>query len=413
MQPVIVSVPMGNGMSRGEVIPMPTNVDVNSTRQIPEADDVGLSPEQQADLERRIAKAKSLLVLDHPFFGMAVSKRDLIYDYNVPTASMDGRGQMRLNPTWCFEKTVSELIFLLAHEAMHYMLCHALRCGARDPDAWNVAADLVINDTLIHAGVGTFIKGGLTFDGARNHSTEELYNDPRWVQYGGIGNDIDTREHLSESEAKEIEGQAKVELIQASKAAKAMGKLPANLERMIDEIVHVKTPWYDILERYMSGKVRDGWSWRRPNRRFVHQGIYLPATDYLPKIGDVVVGVDTSGSIGQSELDAFNAHVGRIIDTCNPSTVTVIYCDASVNHVDVFTPEDFPVRLSPHGGGGTSFIPVFDYIDEHQLDPEVVVYLTDGYGDQYDFTSKHETVWLTTGTSEFSWGTVIEFDVNA
>ena len=160
---------------------------------------------------------------------MAVSKRDLIYDYNVPTASMDGRGQMRLNPTWCFEKTVSELIFLLAHEAMHYMLCHALRCGARDPDAWNVAADLVINDTLINAGVGTFIKGGLTFDGARDHSTEELYNDPPegsggGDDGGGIGNDIDTREHLSESEAKEIEGQAKVELIQASKAAKAMGK---------------------------------------------------------------------------------------------------------------------------------------------------------------------------------------------
>jgi len=416
MQPVIVSVPTGNGRSRGEVIPMPTNVDVNSTRQISEADDVRLSPEQQADLERRIAKAKSLLVLDHPFFGMAVSKRDLIYDYNVPTASMDGRGQMRLNPTWCFPKTVGELIFLLAHEAMHYMLCHAVRIGNRDPEAWNIAADLVINDTLIDAGVGTFIKGGVTFDGARNHSTEELYNDPPeggGGGGGGIGNDIDTRKHLSESEAKEIEGQAKVELIQSSKAAKAMGKLPANLERMIDEIVHVKTPWYDILERYMTNKIRDGWSWRRPNRRFVHQGIYLPATDYLPKMGDVVVGVDTSGSIGQTELDAFNAHVGRIIDTCNPASVTVIYCDADVNHVDFFRPEDFPVRLSPHGGGGTSFIPVFDYIDEHGLDPEVVVYLTDGYGDQHDFTSKHETVWLTTGTPNFSWGTVIEFDVNA
>ena len=88
MQPAIVSVPMGNGMSRGEVIPVDT-VDV---------DYEVLSSEQQAELERRIAKAKSLLVLDHPFFGMAVSQRELIYDYNTPTASMDGRGQMRLNP---------------------------------------------------------------------------------------------------------------------------------------------------------------------------------------------------------------------------------------------------------------------------------------------------------------------------
>ena len=93
--------------------------------------------------------------------------------------------------------------------------------------------------------------------------------------------------------------------------------------------------------------------------------------------------------------------------------MTVIYCDAEVNHVDVFTPEDFPVRLSPHGGGGTYFHPVFDYIDEHGLDPEVVVYLTDGDGDQNDFTSKHETVWLTTYNTDFDWGTVVEFDVDA
>ena len=381
---------------------------------------VKLSPEQQADLERRIAKAKSLLVLDHPFFGMAVSKRVLIYDYNVPTASMDGRGQMRLNPTFCFEKTVGELIFLLAHEAMHYMLCHALRSGNRDPDAWNVAADLVINDTLIDAGVGTFIQGGLTFDGARNHSAEELYNDPPegcdvgdGDGGGGIGNDIDTREHLSESEATEIEGQAKVELIQNSKAAKAIGKLSANLERMIDEIVHVKTPWYDILERSMTNKIRSGKSWKRQKRKFISKNIYLKGKNDIPKMGDVVVGVDTSISIQQPELNAFNAHVDRIIDTCNPESVTVIYCDDSVNHVDVFTPEDFPVRLSPHGGGGTSFVPVFDYIDEHGLDPEVVVYLTDGYGDQHNFTSKHETVWLTTGSPNFTWGKVVEFDVNA
>ena len=376
---------------------------------------VKLSPEQQADLERRIAKAKSLLVLDHPFFGMAVSKRELIYDYNVPTASMDGRGQMRLNPTWCFPKTVGELIFLLAHEAMHYMLCHAVRIGNRDPEAWNIAADRVINDTLINAGVGTFIQGGVTFDGARNHSTEELYSDPPeggGGGAGGIGNDIDTREHLSESEAKEIEGQAKVELIQSSKAAKAMGKLPANLERMIDEIVHVKTPWYDILERYMTNKIRSGKSWKRQNRKFISKNIYLKGKNDLPRMGPVVIAADTSGSCWEA-FPVFNAHISRIMETCKPESVTVIYCDADVNHVDVFTPEDFPVQLTQRGGGGTSFIPVFDYIDEHALDPEVVVYLTDGYGDQHDFTSKHETVWLTTGTSNFPWGTVIEFDVNA
>ena len=72
-----------------------------------------------------------------------------------------------------------------------------------------------------------------------------------------------------------------------------------------------------------------------------------------------------------------------------------------------------PIKLTPHGGGGTAFEPVFDYIDEHDLDPEVVVYLTDGYGDQSNFTSKHDTIWLTTESTEFDWGTVVEFDVDA
>ena len=56
---------------------------------------------------------------------------------------------------------------------------------------------------------------------------------------------------------------------------------------------------------------------------------------------------------------------------------------------------------------------MFDYIDEHDLDPEVVVYLTDGYGDQSNFTSKHDTIWLTTECANFDWGTVVEFDVDA
>ena len=372
----------------------------------------------------KVVKAKARLVLDHPFFGMAVSKRDLIYDYNTPTASMDAIGQMRLNPHFLVPLTVKNTIFLLAHEAMHYMLCHSTRRGARDPKQWNIAADWVINDTLKEAKVGDFIEGGCYFDGARDHATEELYADPPpegndgGDGEGGIGLDVGdptdaNGNPLDESKIKELEAQAKIETIQASKIAKQKGKLPASLERMIDELVNVKTPWYDILERYMTGKIKDGWSWKRPNRRFVGRGIYLPGVDYTPRMGPVVIGVDTSGSIGQNELNVFGGHVNRIIEQCNPESVTVIYCDAEVNHADTYEPEDLPIKLTPHGGGGTAFEPVFDYIDEHDLDPEVVVYLTDGYGDQSNFTSKHDTIWLTTECTNFDWGTVVEFDVDA
>ena len=68
--------------------------------------------------------------------------------------------------------TVRQLMFLLAHEAMHYMLSHGLRRGHRDAKAWNIAADKVINDTLIDAKVGDFIDGGITLDGARDMAAE-------------------------------------------------------------------------------------------------------------------------------------------------------------------------------------------------------------------------------------------------
>mgnify|MGYP000344732318 FL=1 len=370
------------------------------------------------ELQRKVGKAKSLLILDHPFFGTACTKRPIIYTDTVPTAAMSATGQMYMNVDFCAPLTVQQLMFLLAHEAMHYMLAHGLRRGHRDPQAWNVAADKVINDTLIDAGVGDFIDGGVTLDGAREMAAESLYDendDGAGQGPGGLGNDIGDPtdadgQPLDDATIHQLEAEAKIDAIQSAKAAKAVGKLPASIERMVDELVNVSTPWYDILERFMAGKIKDGYSWNRPNRRFIARNIYIPGTDYVPKMGPVVIGVDTSGSIGPDEIAMFNGHINRIIDTCNPEVVHVVYCDYDVAGVDEYTPEDFPVTIQSKGGGGTSFKPVFDWVDHNAIDPECVVYLTDGYGDQSEFTTNHETVWLTTGTEAFDWGHVIKFE---
>ncbi len=370
------------------------------------------------ELQRKVGKAKALLILDHPFFGTACTKRPIIYTDTVPTAAMSATGQMYMNVDFCAPLTVQQLMFLLAHEAMHYMLAHGLRRGHRDPKAWNIAADKVINDTLIDAGVGDFIDGGITLDGAREMAAEALYDendDGDGEGPGGLGNDIGDPtdadgQPLDDATIHQLEAEAKIDAIQSAKAAKAVGKLPASIERIIEELVNVSTPWYDILERFMAGKIKDGYSWNRPNRRFIARNIYIPGTDYVPKMGPVVIGVDTSGSIGDDEIAMFNAHINRIIDTCNPEVVHVVYCDYDVAGVDEYTPEDFPVTIQSKGGGGTSFKPVFDWIDNNAIDPECVVYLTDGYGDQSEFTTNHETVWLTTGTEAFDWGHVIKFE---
>ena len=373
------------------------------------------------EVQRKVSKAKALLILDHPFFGTAVSRRPIQYGDEVPTAGMSATGQIMLNPEWVEPLTVKEIMFLLAHEAMHYMLSHALRRQHRDHRAWNVACDKVINDTLIDAKVGTFIDGGVTLEDARFGASEQFYdeNDDDMGD-GGIGEDVgdivdENGQPLDDAQIKQLEVEAKIEAIQNAKLAKQTGKLPESIERLVEEMINVVTPWHEKLERYMSAKIRDGYSWNRPNRRFVGQGMYLPGYDYVPRMGEVVIAVDTSGSLDSKELALFQGHINRIVDTCTPEKITVLYCDYAIGGTTEYTPDDLPIVLKPVGGGGTSFKPVFKWLDSYDGDVECLIYFTDGWGDQDELdqlsiTGKIDTVWLTTDKEDFPFGEVITFN---
>jgi len=372
-------------------------------------------------LEDRISTARALLILDHPFFGTAVSKRRIIYTLDIPTAAMSVSGQMYINPQWAEPLSVAQLVFLQAHEACHYMFLHGLRCGARDPECWNWAADAVINDLLVASKVGEPIPGGVYVPGARHKMVEDLYNPAKKTEIsaegglGGIGIDIggpvdEDGKPLSDAEMSTVAAEAKVELIQAAKVAKQMGKLPGGITEHIEKVRAVKTPWYAILEPHMTGRMRDGYTFRRPNRRFTAQKLILPGEDYLPKMGPVAVLIDTSASVTSNVLTHFSGHLSRILETCRPEIVHVLHVDARVAHVEEYTQDDLPLNMKYRGRGGTSFKPGFEYLDRHGIEPEVVVYLTDGFGDQNTFSSRHPTIWVTTENTEFPWGTVIKYN---
>ncbi len=379
---------------------------------------VKLTPEL-AELQRKVNIVKPRLVLDHPFFGMAVSKRPISYVDNpqeVPTAAMSARGQMYINIAWAAPLTIRELSFLLAHEAMHFMLSHPLRIKGRNHKAWNIACDKVINDILMDAGIGDPIEGGVYMSGARNMSAEQLYDedDADGDGPGGIGNDVgtcisDEGKSVGESESREIQARTKIEVVQCAKAAKSIGKLPGSVERVVEEMVKVPTNWYAILEHLMQGKVRANMTFARPNKRFVHSGTILPSAAHVPSMGVAALVIDASGSVSDKEVAIYNGHINRILETCNPEAVHVIYCDTEVRGHDEFTADDLPVKIEVVAGGGTAFKPAFDYIDAEGIDPEVVIYLTDGYGNS-NFTTTHDTIWLTTGTEDISFGTVIKFE---
>lgn len=393
------------------------------------------------DVRDRVMKARSKLVFEmNGVYASMLMRRPMVFTKRVSSMAVDAKGVVYVNEEFADKCTDDELMFVLAHEAMHLMLLHPVRKGSRDGRVWNIAADAVINDILLQSKVGKMPLGGVMMPGASDLTTEEVYaklmqgqqpssqsggsgggpsgdqsgdgdgdgGDPLSgdVIYGDMGGDQSgdgdseggaEPRPMSDAEIADAERQLMVDVASAAAAIKMCGNLPAGLQRIVDEVFRVSTPWHDILERYMTERTRDDYSWTRPNRRHVYKNLYLPGMDGVGTMGRVVVGVDTSGSISQQELSYFAGHISRILEECRPEQVDVVYCDASVAGVDSYQPDDLPIHLEAKGGGGTDLRRIFDWVDESCEEvPEVVIILTDGYTPWPDQAPGYDVVVLST-----------------
>ena len=167
----------------------------------------------------------------------------------------------------------------------------------------------------------------------------------------------------------------KIAAIQAATQAKARGTLPAGIARMVQEISSPKLDWKIILRRFIEMSAKNDYTWSPPNRRFVHQGLFMPSLR-SEELKDIAIAVDTSCSIGQAELDQFAAEVNGILEEFE-TKATVIYCDSEIAGIEVFDRENLPIKLAPLGGGGTDFRPPFEYLEREEMEPTCLVYLTD------------------------------------
>ena len=208
------------------------------------------------------------------------------------------------------------------------------------------------------------------------------------------------------------ENEFKEAVARAAATAKAMGKMPASMQRLVDELLTPQVDWKDHIRLLMTGKIgARGENWKRPNRRrlALNPIVVLPGRKgYGCEL--VVVGVDTSGSIGERELNVFLSEVGGILNDVKPHKIIVIGCDAAVSQVDeVTTLDEFEgVRAKGiKGGGGTDFRPVFCYVEEHDLKPEALVYLTDLFGAFPDEAPRYPVVWAATTDETVPFGDVV------
>lgn len=343
---------------------------------------------------KKMIKSRANLVMGHPFFGTLALRLKMVEDPSIETASCDGTS-IRYNPKYVDKLPLSKVQGLIAHEVMHPAFLHHTRRGSRDMKKWNQACDYSINTILHNAGFdlpeGKYLNPA--YDGmTAEHIYTLIPDDPKDNngQGQGQGNDpggdggVDDSPHSqnsggSQSQQNHEEAEWKVAVAQAAHVAKQTGHLPGDIERMMEELFEPVLPWRNILRRFMTEKRNDDFSWKRGNRRFIAQGLYLPSRLSDDAMGEIVVVIDTSGSIGQKELTEFGSEIKGIVDEVRPSKVRVIYCDSCIAHIDEFGPDD-DLQFAAHGGGGTDFRPPFRWLEENQIVPRALVYLTDGYG---------------------------------
>lgn len=365
------------------------------------------------------SRARAILTLTQPFFAGVMLKFDIVWTEVIPTAQiLPLHRQIRINPEFVFEEVtdVARMIFLICHECFHYMDMYDERIGDRHPKRWNCAADSVANEILIKAGIGTFIEEGWRYPGAEAMNNEQVYDllegkEPDWdyVIIGGIGNDIPEDIKLSPAELTKLKLQIKSDVALASRGAKMCGSLPQGVEAIVDKILKVNTPWHTILERHATSLVVGDVSWQRPSKRGLYSEVYLPGYNKQPSIGTVVVAVDTSGSVSMEEHSEFAGHISRIISMCNPKRVIRICCDAEVQSMEEIEDCNIDAIKVIHGGGGTIFQPVFDLVDKEDINPDMLVYLTDGYGDEPVFNSDYPVFWATTsGECSANFGIIVD-----
>jgi len=304
--------------------------------------------------------------------------------------------------------TQAEVNGLILHENLHIGLRHHLH-GAdmfkEDGDKANKAADYVVNDMIMeiskkYPDLVQLPKGGLYDPQYHNMSMREVYKLLKSKKGGGGGGGKPDKEgekgsgsgggeyefdkhdfgkQMTQEEAKEMDGKIDRAIREGALLA---GRLGIDLPRSISDLLNPVIDWKKELADFVTSscKGKDEYTWRKFNRRVISNDIYLPTVEN-ETIGEVVVAIDTSGSIGQEQLNEFASELVSICEAVSPDAVRILWWDTKVHGEQLFTDnyDQIGSMLKPLGGGGTRVSSVAEYINKKKINAECVLVFTDGY----------------------------------
>lgn len=327
-------------------------------------------------------------------------------------------------------KEDAEVNGLILHENLHIVLRHTLYgrdMFMENKDRANRAADYVVNGIIMAIKDKKLVKlpeGGCYDPRFDNMNMRQVYNilkdeegeggggkgrpDPNGDPSNGSGggeyqfDEHDFNADMTDEELKEMDGKIDRAIREGAILA---GRLGVDLPRAITEMLEPQVDWRREFADFVSStcKGKDEYTWRRFNRRMLPNDMYLPTVEN-ETIGEIIVGIDTSGSIGQEQLNEFASELVSIANAVQPEAIRILWWDTKVHGEQLFTEnyEQIGSLLKPLGGGGTRVSSVSEYINKKKIKAECVVVFTDGYlENDVVWNINSPTLWLVTENKEW------------
>lgn len=349
-----------------------------------------------------IVRARTNLLVSNGFFGFLSMQLKLVEvcdDEAMPTAAVDGVS-LFYNPNFINQLDDRECEFLVAHEVMHCCFQHFTRRGSRDPVAWNVAGDFVINLDLQESGFKLIhnrpINGKIfkcCVDAKyKGMTTEEIYESfpkisitisgsgkPQTGNADGsesnIGGVMDAPGDVGKQETVRQNWETQVRSAVAIAKANNAGNVPGSLRHLIEQLSKPKISWRDKTRNFIDQSLAKSTSWARISRRSVSSSVLMPGL-VSDRLNHLIMAVDISGSISYEMAREMVSEAAGALDEGVADQMTVIYADTDVQHVDNYVQGDI-VTVGRYTGGGTAFSNTFKWITANVPEASCVIYLTD------------------------------------
>ncbi len=398
----------------------------------------------------KIKKAKIILLIEQPWFGQLVTYLNFISAEEIgiaetqcKTIGVDIKGNVFYNEEFVNSLSDNELKTVLCHEILHLVFLHPNRCGTRNPLLYNIAADLKVNNELAYVRgkngelafnlpKGCLIPRGNNFsyqdvciENISEKTTEIIYAELLQQKFDTLNKQFDVLvigdgntnsakgTTQSDSNINAAEKLWKERAYVANATCKDRGNIPNGVLREYEMLDNAELDWKKVIRQRLKNIYKKV-SWSTVHKKYF-PNFYFPGTKKVPGL-TCVIGIDTSGSMGKKELGKAMAEIWNLSRQYEKISFIIVTCDAEIEQIIPVTTANkskiFNIKLG--GGGGTSFIPVFNLIKEKYNNKiDCLIYFTDLYGDFPEETTHFNTYWITpTQNIDVPFGRIIHIKEN-